>query len=287
MVWTVNAGFEGFYNAINLSGEHRSIANSRRDHVVKILTQKLHVLESFNSGSIHRYTALSGYADLDVIVALHYGKHMSGKSPKEVLQVVRDALGDYRNNVRKNGQAVTLHYKTWPNVDIVPAKWIVDDNNNVLEYQIPDMNSGTWIRTNPKTHTGDINSRSSTAGSAFRRIITMVKWWNKQHSDYLQSYHIEVMALRIFQAHLTDYPWAVFQYFDKAAALAGSPLWHDKGFVDNYLSFTARQEVVKRLKVAADLARDAWFLTYDDKSDHRGAIAKWRQLFGDKFPVYG
>lgn len=287
MVWTVNAGFEAFYNAINLSGDHRSAANNRRDGVVKTLSNKLHVVESFNSGSIHRYTALTGYADLDVITALHYGKHIEGKSPQEVLQLVRDALGEYRNNVRKNGQAVTLHYKTWPNVDIVPASRVVNDKGNVVEYQIPDMNTGSWISTNPKIHTNDINNRSSVAGIGFRRIITMVKWWNKKHSDYLQSYHMEVMALKILDSQISDYSWSVFQYFDKAAELAASPMWHDKGMVDNYLTYTSRQEVVNRLSSAANLARDAWYLTYDDKNDHAGAIGKWRQLFGDKFPAYG
>jgi len=287
VAWTVNAGFESFYAAINLSGDHRSTANSRRDDVIKTLAKKLHIVDSYNSGSIHRYTAVTGYADLDVMVALHFGKHVEGNSPAEVLQLVRDALGEYRNNVRKNGQAVTLHYKTWPNVDIVPASRVVDNYGNVVEYKIPDMNTGLWITTNPKNHTNDITSRSSATGVYFRRIITMIKWWNKKHSDYLQSYHIEVMALRIFETEITDYSWSVFQFFDKAADLAASPLWHDKGIVDNYLNYNSREEVVKRLRTASNLARDAWYLTYDDKNDHAGAVAKWRQLFGDKFPSYG
>jgi len=287
VVWTVNAGFEAFYNAINLSGDHRSTANTRRDSVVKALSNNLQIIESFNSGSIHRYTALKGYADLDVIVALHYGKHIEGKTPQQVLQLVRDALGEHKNNVRKNGQAVTLHYKTWPNVDIVPASRVVDNIGNVTEYQIPDMNTGAWISTNPKIHSNDINARSSVAGTGFRRIITMMKWWNKKHSDYLQSYHIEVMALRIFDSHISDYSWNVFQYFEKAAKLAETSLWHDKGFVDNYLDYNSRQEVVKRLQTASNLARDAWYLTYGENNDHAGAIKKWQQIFVDKFPSYG
>jgi hypothetical protein len=52
------------------------------------------VIEAFASGSIPRYTALNEHADLDVIVALHYSKHIKDKTPSQVPQEVRDALGE-------------------------------------------------------------------------------------------------------------------------------------------------------------------------------------------------
>ena len=115
----------------------------------------------------------------------------------------------------------------------------------------------------------------------------MVKFWNHGHSEYLQSYHIEVMALRAFTAPLTDVPWDVFAYFKQAATLIASPLWHDGPQADDYLSWQDRHEATKRLEMARDLARDAWHATYGSNSDHRTAIGKWRQIFGDKFPAYG
>ena len=287
MVWTVNSGFDAFYSSINLSDALRSVANARRDDIIRKLNGNLEVVDAFNSGSIHRFTAVGGFADIDVITVLHYGKHIKDKPPKEVLQNVRDVLGEYRTNVRKNGQAVTLHYKTWPNVDIVPACGVADDKGSIVEYQIPDMNTGKWISTNPKKHTSDIEQRSKSAGPLFRKIIKMVKWWNKKHSNYLQSYHIEVMALYCFDYDPGNYSWGILQYFDKAAELASAPLWHDKGFADDYLDYNSRQEVVKRLRAARDVARSAWYLTFGDKNDHSEAIRKWRQLFGDAFPNYG
>lgn len=287
VVWTVGAAFDNFYSSINLPDTHRSTANARRDDVAHYLGSKLKVMEAFNSGSIHRYTALKRYADLDVVVALHYAKHIEGKGPAKVLQSVRDALGEYRTNVRKNGQAVTLHYKTWPNVDIVPASRVVNDNGTVIEYRIPDMKSGIWIASNPRIHSNDIEQKSQKIGPLFRRTIKMVKWWNKKHSNYLQSYHIEVIALRAFDVNPGEYSWGIFKFFDKAVDLTSAPLWHDKGFADNYLNFSDRQELLKRLKTARDIAGSAWYLTYGERNDHAEAIAKWRQLFGDKFPGYG
>ncbi len=137
MPYTVPASFNKFFENINLPGDHRDTANSRKDSIVSSLKKNYSIIEAFPSGSIPRFTAVKGYADLDVIVALHYANHIEGKKPSEVLQNIRDSLSDYKTNVRKNGQAVTLYYKTWPNVDVVPVSRAVDENNNITHYNIP------------------------------------------------------------------------------------------------------------------------------------------------------
>lgn len=287
MPYTVAVSFDQFFTNINLAGDHRGTANKRRERIVSLLKKDFTIIESFATGSIPRFTAVSGYADADVIVALHYSKHIKDKLPSQVLKAVRDSLGEYETRVRRNGQAVTLTYKTWPNVDIVPASRVVNDAKEVTSYSIPDMNQEQWLSSRPKRHSRNIEDRSSTCGASFRKIIKMAKWWNHQHSSFLQSYHIEVMALNAFTASLRDMPWDVFQFFDKAHALAGSSLWHDGSFADSYLSYSARQEVLKRLATARSLASDAWYATYGTNDDHQTAIGKWRQIFGTKFPAYG
>jgi hypothetical protein len=287
MAFTVSAAFDHFYENINLSGDHRETANSRRDHVVSLLKKNLEVVEAFASGSIPRFTAVREYADVDVIVALHYSRHIKDKSPAQVLQVVRDCLAEYKTGVRRNGQAVTLFYNSWPNVDIVPCARSVDNAGNVTHYEIPDMNRGVWIKSKPKLHSKHVEDRSATCGPSFRKIIKMIKWWNHKHSEFLQSFHLEVIALRVLTSSLTDIPWDVFTYFNGAATLIQSSLWHEGDSVDGYLGWPDRDEARKRLETARDLARDAWHLTYGSNNDHKTAITKWHQIFGDKFPEYG
>ena len=79
-------------------------------------------------GSIPKYTALSGYADVDVLVALHYGQHIKDRRPSAVLSTLKTALGPGAGAVRRNGQAVTVKFQSWPNVDAVPASRVVGDD---------------------------------------------------------------------------------------------------------------------------------------------------------------
>lgn len=287
MPYTVAVSFDKFYKNINLDGDFRSDANKRRDDIVKTLEKKFTILEAFSTGSIPKFTALKSAADVDVMVALHYGKHIKDKSPTQVLQSVRDALAEWRTGTRRNGQAVTLHYKTWPNADIVPVARVVDAQGNVLHYEVPDSNNDTWIPSKPKELASTIEAKSTECGYLFRRMIKMMKHWNRIHSDYLTSYHIEVLAIRAINGKQENVSWDVFQFFENARKLLESYIYYDTGFADDYLSWSDRQEVLKRFDTAISLTRSAWWQTYGDKDDHKEAIRLWRQVFGDQFPQYG
>lgn len=287
MPYTIAYSFDKFFENINLSGDHRDIANSRKDRIVSLLENSFSIIEAFPSGSIPRYTAVKGYADLDIIVALHYGKHIKDKKPSEVLKAVRDCLGDYKTNVRRNGQAVTMYYSTWPNVDIVPVAQVTGSDNTVDHYEVPDMNSERWISSRPKEHSKTLEKKNNECGDMFKKIIKMIKWWNHQHNNFLQSFHIEVLALKIYQSQLEDYSWQVYQFFDQAIGLVNSSLWYELGDVDSYLSVADRKEALDRLKTAKDKSLNAWYCTYNGRDEREKAINIWRQIFGNEFPAYG
>jgi hypothetical protein len=287
MALTVAAAFDGFYETINLSGDHRETANARKDRVVRLLEKHFDIIESFATGSIPRFTALKGKSDVDVMVALHYSRHIHDKTPTAVLQSVRDALSEYRTGARKNGQAVTLYYDTWPNVDIVPVSRVVNANDEVTHYSVPNSNTDSWIKSRPKSHAANIERKASQCGANFRRITKMIKHWNLVHSDLLQSYHIEVLAWTVFDRNLDDTPWEVFQFLDNARRLLQNRIWYESGYVDEYLSTRDRQEILTRVDTAAERARYAWHATYGSNNNHNLAITTWKQIFGDAFPSYG
>jgi hypothetical protein len=218
----------------------RETATSRKDHLISLLENDFEIINSFATGSLPRFTAIKGYADLDVIVVLHYGNHIQGRLPSQILESVRATLSSWRTTIRRNGQAVTLYYKTWPNVDIVPVSYTANDDGSVGHYNVPNMNDESWIKSQPVRHSNDLSNRNSSYGPQFKRIIKMIKWWNHQHSSILQSYHIEVLALNALTGSFSDYSWGIFQFFDKAVSLVNSPLYHNVGIVDSYLGWQGR-----------------------------------------------
>lgn len=286
MAYTVQTAFTEYFNAINLSGDYRVVANERRDHLIELLGNKFDVIDSFPSGSIPKFTALHGDADLDIMLVLHFGKHVKGKTPTQILQSVRDAIA-YKTTVRKNGQAVTLHYSTWPSVDIVPMYFVHDEKGQLMHYKVPDSQTEDWINSNPKVHAKAIQDKASECGENFRKIIKMIKHWNMCHSGYLQSYHIEVLAQRVFSGALGDITWHIHKFFEDSIPLLSTTLWDGLGYADAYLSQADRQEVLKRFETARSLSQMAWYHTYGTNNDHTTAIITWRRIFGDKFPNYG
>jgi hypothetical protein len=160
-------------------------------------------------------------------------------------------------------------------------------DGGVNYYNVPDSNSGLWLPSRPRKHANAINERDKECGYRLKPLIRIVKKWSKEHSDLMESYHIEVLCLSIFDEDMSDYSWEVFRFFDAAVNLVSAPLAYEAGHADDYLGSEQRREVVKRLETARDKAREAWYLTFNGRTDDEKAVEIWRQIFGDKFPVYG
>ena len=213
--------------------------------------------DSFPTGSVPKGTALKSHADLDIMVVLHYGKHIKGKKPSQVLTAVQKALSEYRTGVRRNGQAVTLYYKSWPNVDVVPVSRVDNNDGTVSHYNVPNMNNETWIESRPRRHANSVAAKANECGARFLPLVRMVKEWNRTHSELLSLYHIEVIALQACSGLIGDYPWAVYVFFDRAIGLAEKRLWYEGAWADDYLDADTRAEAVKRLKTVKDRANTA------------------------------
>lgn len=284
---SVASAFNSFIQRIALSGDHLDTAETRAARIVELMEDGFEILEAFPTGSITRGTAVRSSADVDVMVVLHYGDHIENKRPKQVLEDVRLHLSQYRARiVKKNGQAVTLYFKTWPNVDIVPAAHVTGADGRLAYYIIPDMNQDRWIDTNPHYH----DQAMSMLSSVDLHLIQMIKTWNGRHSSYLQSFHIEVLALLTDSVDPTDWPWAIRQFLDQAMKLIERPLSHPNGGagngkVDDYLTPSARREAKARLVQAEDYATRAWWETRHGNLREAMKIYQW--LFGSQFPSNG
>lgn len=281
MAYLVSTSFDNFIKKISIDTDARRVADARKSAISDLLKDSLTILDIFETGSLVRGTGLKAISDADVVVVLHYGRHLEHKTPLQALNVVRDALSNYNAQiVKKNGQAVTLYFKSWPNVDIVPAKRV--DAGLSYELQIPDSNTGVWISTNPRLHDGAMANVSNRR----LQLVRMIKCWNRAHSSYFESFHIEQVVLKmpsVTELVWTEssWPWLIFQFFDTAIELTGpsEPMSVPYELED-------WKELRSRLGRARDLARDGWY-AIQHKSDPREAIDRFSVLFGSDFPAYG
>ena len=283
MPYLLSTAFDQFIERITIGGDLRATAKARRDKIAELLEGTIETLDIFPTGSLVRGTGLKGSSDIDMIAVLHFSKHIKGKTCIELLEDIRDVVSAYNAQiVRKNGQAVTLYFRTWPNVDLVPAKR-VNLHDGGHEIQIPDANTNEWIVTNPGAHDAAIKELPLRT----RQLIRMAKCWNVAHSSYMRSFHIELAALETGYTIIDgdywaedDWPYSLVEYFEKALEI--TPTTRKICFeydMDDWL------ELQSRLRRAKDLAYEAWRAACND--DNATAMAKLRVLFGDRFPAYG
>lgn len=105
MAYTVAKSFVDFISAITITDNAEDIAKTRRDAIFNLLKDEFHILEAFPMGSMMHGTGQKNIADVDVLVALHYGKHIEGKSPRQVLEGVRSHLSQIQCSARQEERA--------------------------------------------------------------------------------------------------------------------------------------------------------------------------------------
>ncbi len=171
-------------------------------------------------------------------------------------------------------------------VDAVPTSSEGDD------YEIPDTESGQWIRTNPKIHAEKAIAAHQAFSNEWNGLVRMVKYWNNnpRHGDekpVKPSFCIEVMAMEClyggWQGRFDYELQALFstladRVFDTRPDPAGlGPAISDG--MDN----TAKLRARILLAAASPDASTAINLTRQGRNGD--ALKAWRALFGPKFPL--
>ena len=69
------------------------------------------------------------------------------------------------------------------------------------DYEIPDGDTGKWIKTNPEMHAEKAIDAHQAYGSEWKGLVRMAKYWNNnpKHGEkpVKPSFLIEVMALAV------------------------------------------------------------------------------------------
>jgi hypothetical protein len=300
MPTTVRAAFDDFLARLEPTDRQKSDAATKQNGVRACLAVPLYVAGAFLTGSYARHTMIKPPNDIDLFIVLDADKH---SSTFYTILGAQQALESFHRNlkacypmtpIRKAHPAIHLDFSTY-GLDVVPA---FDRYRG--GYLIPSRFGSGWISTDPTKHADRTTSVNKTTSGYFVPLVKMFKSWNATHASKLTGFHLEMALANAWPTRLSTFfpPSTVLvTYTSYAAAIAALfPALSARlafstpdpaglsGSIDDYLQFLDRMNIRGRLTTAGESAQVA--LRHEARGDHRSAIAKWREIFGDPFPVY-
>lgn len=234
-------------------------------------------------GSAAKGTSIHVVEDVDVLAIFGNAQAVYDKykgDTKQFLYRVKDALDGYSVKVvGARGQAVRLFYVAGPYADIAPVVPATGGG-----YFLP-AGDGTWIHTNPEADAKWLSDRRTLLGSNLTPMIKLAKAWNREHSSWFKSFHLEVMVAGAFKTLGSNYRKALKVWFEYpniscVGPASGQPL-------DDYMPMFSnrRTSAVSILSSSKDRAIKA--IAAEEAGDHKEAIRLWRIILGSDFPTYG
>jgi hypothetical protein len=114
----------------------------------------------------------------------------------------------------------------------------------------------------------------------------MIKQWNRAHSKYLKSFHLEVLVNQCFASLGGDSRAACELFFGWAQnnLRVVDPAGYSTD-LSTYLTDNNRQLLINNLDSARQRAAAA--NVAERAGDHKEAIRLWGIIFGSEFPIYG
>ncbi len=296
---TVDEAFRKFKSRLELNDKEQKNASARQTEVRDYLVTKFAIDRSFLTGSYARHTKTKPLKDIDIFFVLKESeKHYRSKAPSVVIGAFYDALVEKygKDAVRKQSRSVNVDFGVVidaddntdyrvVSVDVVPAFAAGDD------YEIPDDDTGTWLKTNPEIHASKATAAHQAFSNEWKGLVRMVKYWNSnaRHGEkpVKPSFLIEVMALQCLYGDWQGRFDYEIQGFLSTLADRIFDEWPDPAGLGPAISNgmdAARKQRARDLLMAA--SRDATIAIDHARCGRNGeAVKAWRALFGPKFPL--
>jgi predicted nucleotidyltransferase len=297
---TLDEAFRKFKSRLELNDREQKNASQRHTEVREYLETKFAVERSFLTGSYARHTKTKPLKDIDIFFVLKASeRHYRSKAPSVVLADFYNALVDKygKNAVRKQSRSINIDFGVVidaedntdyrvVSVDTVPA---FEDGDN---YEIPDTDSGKWIKTNPDIHADKAVAAHKAFSNEWKGLVRMVKYWNNNprhgaDKPVKPSFLIEVMALQCLhggwqgrfdyelQGFFSTLADRIFDEWPDPAGL-GPPISNGMDQTRKTRARDLLRQASRDASVAINLAR---------QGQNGEALKAWRALFGPKFPL--
>lgn len=281
----VRQAFEKFLQDLELTAAEREAASGQHIRLREALQQRMDVADNFLSGSYSRRTAIRPLHDIDVFLVLEEVDGLDRTStPQSVLTEIKATLEAIWPGKTADLQARSVNIAfsgTGIAYDVVPA---FADGEGV--YLIPDRDTNTWIRTNPKVHAEQSTAANEAAGKMLKPLLKALKHTNCQHDKLCRSFHLEVLSWAALTAAPDDYLSGFITLVEGVAANICLRCPDPAGLGPAIQPPLQRcQQAQVWLGEVAALAREAQTLAGDGKLG--AAHAKLYEIFGSPWPERG
>lgn len=294
---SIEDAFRKFKSRLELNDREQKNASDRQKEVREYLDTKFAIARSFLTGSYARHTKTKPLKDIDIFFVLKESEnHYRSKAASVVINDFHAALiKKYgKDAVRKQSRSVNVDFGVVidaedntdyrvVSVDVVPAFAKGDD------YEIPDTDTGKWIKTNPEIHAAKATAAHQAFSNEWKGLVRMVKYWNNnsRHGDrpVKPSFLIEVMALQcLYGGWRGRFDYELQSFF---STLADRILdeWPDPAGLGPPIGMddTKKRRAKELLLTASREASNA--INHARQGRNGDALKAWRALFGPKFPL--
>ena len=298
---TLDEAFRKFKSRLELNDREQKNASNRHTEVREHIRSRFAINRDFLTGSYARHTKTKPLKDIDIffVLAESERKKYRDSAPTVALDDFHNALVDKygKDAVRKQGRSVNVDFGVVIDsddntdyrvlsVDVVPA--FTDGAN----YEIPNADTGKWMKTNPEIHAQEARDAHQAYSSEWKGLVRMVKYWNNnakhgKDKPVKPSFLIEVMAMQCLHGGWQGrFDYEIQGFFSALAdriedewpdpAGLGSPVSDDMDAQRKGRAKELLQAASREASSAINLAR---------KGQNGEALKAWRQLFGPKFPL--
>ena len=184
---TLDEAFRKFKSRLELNDREQKNASNRHTEVREHIRSRFAINRDFLTGSYARHTKTKPLKDIDIffVLAESERKKYRDSAPTVALDDFHNALVDKygKDAVRKQGRSVNVDFGVVVDsddntdyrvlsVDVVPA--FTDGAN----YEIPNADTGKWMKTNPEIHAQEARDAHQAYSSEWKGLVRMVKYWN-------------------------------------------------------------------------------------------------------------
>lgn len=235
---------------------------------------------SFLTGSYSRNTVIRPPKDIDFFVVLNDKKY-GNLSPRALLDLLAKTIREIlpEKTIFQQTHSITVEFDEEFSIDVIPAF----ETNQKL-YKIPHVSEDEeqWLESNPKVHQEKLTNANTTVNNLLIPIIKLLKAWKRDKYDYVKSFHLELLAVKILEnSKIKNYAHGISLFFDQAfqfldATCIVDPA-NENNLVDDYLNEGNRKRLKKLISEEGLVSKNAIKLENNDNVDD--AIREWNKIF--------